>query len=105
MNGHRTTAIGAGRSRLQMFLAVTCRKEEERWKVFFGSALMQMSSHGKGNKLKTACSRKDRCVVLPNKADEPDCFRRAMPHASGFKSGLQQVIRNVRFLNEQPSSL
>lgn len=28
-----------------------------------------------------------------NKADAPDCIRLAMPHASGMKRGMQQVIR------------
>ncbi len=29
----------------------------------------------------------------PNKANEPDCIVFPLPHASGMKSGLQQVIR------------
>lgn len=30
-----------------------------------------------------------------NKADEPDCMAPPMPHASGMRRGLQQVIRDV----------
>jgi hypothetical protein len=32
---------------------------------------------------------------VANKGDEPDCITFSMPHASGLKSELQQVARDV----------